>query len=67
MNMIECQVYPKCGCLIRKILIKKLDSSLIIGFYCDKSILFYSEFDESKLESTEFFKIKILIIYSCVN
>jgi hypothetical protein len=42
---------------MKKIPIKKLDSSLMIEFYCDKcdeSITYYSEFDENKLEPAEF-------------
>ena len=58
MKMIEDQVCLKCSRLMKKIPIKKLDSSLMIEFYCDKcdeSIAYYSEFDEIKLERAKFF------------
>ena len=68
--MIENQMRSKCSRLMKKIPIKKLESSLMIEFYCDKcdgSITYYSEFDRNKLERAEFFKIRIFFIHSCVK
>ena len=58
MEMIDEQVCSKCGNLMKKIPIRRLDSTLMIEFYCDKcdeSITFYPEFDEIKSEPAKFF------------
>jgi hypothetical protein len=46
----------KCGILMKKIPIKKLDSTYIIEFYCEKcdeSITFYPNLGEIKSEHTK--------------
>ena len=52
------QKCPKCGNSMKKIPIKKLDSTLIIEFYCeecDESITFYPDIDQIKLERASFY------------
>ena len=48
----------KCGSLMKKIPIKRLDSTIIIEYYCDacdESITFYPDLDEIKYERASFF------------
>lgn len=52
------QKCPKCGIIMNKTPIKKLDSAFIIEHYCEKcdiSIIFYPELTEIKKESTKIF------------
>ena len=56
--MLDERRCPRCGDLMKKIPIKKLDSTFMIEFYCDKcdeSITFYPDFDQIKLEDANFF------------
>ena len=55
MNDRKC---PKCRDLMKKIPIRRLDSTLVIEFYCDKcdeSITFYPDMDKIKFEKANFF------------
>lgn len=48
----------RCGSLMKKIPIKRLDSTIIIEFYCDKcdeSITFYPDLGTTKSERPSFF------------
>lgn len=52
------QKCSKCGRPMKRIPIKRLDSTLIIEFYCDQcdeSITFYLDFDKIKLSRPKFF------------
>ena len=56
--MNEHKKCSKCGSLMKTIPIKKLDSTMLIEFYCDKcdeSITFYPDLDKIKLERASFF------------
>jgi len=52
------QKCSKCGQVMTKIPIKKLDSTFIIEFYCnkcDESITFYPELDRIKTKKVSYF------------
>lgn len=52
------QKCSKCGEPMKKIPIKRLNSTIIIEFYCDKcdeSITFYPDVDTFKLGHTSYF------------
>lgn len=52
------QKCPRCRCLMKKIPVRRLDSTLIIEFYCDKcdeSITFYPDLDIVKSERANYF------------
>jgi hypothetical protein len=56
--MINEQKCSKCGILMKKIPIKKLESTLIIEYYCEKcdeSIRFYPDLNEIKAGCTKIF------------
>ena len=58
MEMKEEKVCSKCGSRMKTIPIKKLDSTFIIEFYCDKcdeSITFYPDIDKIKFDRAELF------------
>ena len=50
--MVNGQTCTRCGKIMKKIPIKKLDSTMIIEYYCDKcdeSITYYTDLDEYKI------------------
>ena len=52
------QKCSKCGDLMKRIPIRKLDSTFIIEYYCDKcdeSITFYPDLDKIKTKRVSFF------------
>ena len=56
--MIYNRKCSRCKSLMKKIPIKKLDSTMLIEFYCDKcdeSITFYPDLGKVKLEQASFF------------
>jgi hypothetical protein len=56
--MISEQKCPKCGIVMKKIPIKKINSMLMIEFYCelcDESITYFPEIDKIKFEKLSFF------------
>ncbi len=57
-SMIYEQKCSKCGKLMKKIPIKRLDSKMIIEYYCDdcdESITFYPEYDEFTSKKANYF------------
>ena len=49
---------PKCRNTMKRIPIKRLDSIMMVEFYCDEcdeSITFYPDFDKIKKEKATFF------------
>jgi len=56
--MIYEQKCPKCGETMKQIPVKRLDSVIIIEFYCencDESITFYPNTGKIKFERAKFF------------
>lgn len=56
--MVYEQICPKCGKKMTKIPIQRLDSTLIIEFYCnecDESITFYPEKDKIEIKKPDYF------------
>ena len=56
--MNETLTCSKCGSEMKKIPIKKLDSTMMIEFYCEKcdeSITFYPDLDEIKIGKPSLF------------
>jgi len=54
-NDLKCK---KCGLVMKKIPIKRLDSKIIIEYYCDncdESITYYPDIDEIKKSRPSFF------------
>ena len=52
------QKCPKCGEIMKKIPIKKVNSMLMIEFYCEKcdeSITYFPDIDKIKFEKACFF------------
>jgi len=57
--MLYNQKCSKCGEYMKRIPIKRLDSTIIIEYYCDKcdeSITFYPETDNFTNKKANFFK-----------
>ncbi len=56
--MLDNQKCSKCGSFMKKIPIKRLDSVILIEFYCDKcdeSITYYPDINKIKFERAKFF------------
>lgn len=56
--MINSQKCTRCGKTMKKIPIKRLDSTMIIEFYCDKcdeSITYYTDLNEIKINHFSIF------------
>jgi hypothetical protein len=56
--MMEIKKCSKCGNPMKKIPIRRLDSTIIIEFYCDncdESITFYPNVDKLKVGKPKFF------------
>ena len=57
-KMNQIQRCSKCGEKMKRIPIKRLDSTIIIEYYCDKcdeSITFYPNFDKIKVKNANIF------------
>ena len=56
--MVDDWKCSRCGISMKKIPVKKLDSTMLIEFYCDKcdeSITFYPNLDKIKIGRASFF------------